>query len=114
MHTSSVISAQAFRALNLEVDEDGFLLDQRQWSAEVAQRLAEAAGLGQLQQTQWQVIDFARDRYLRLGALPPMSNLCHQLGMDRDAVKQAFGSCRAMWQIAGLPNPGEEVLSYMN
>lgn len=114
MYASQILGAQVFRALNLEVDEDGFLLDHGQWSVEVAQRLADAAGLGRLGETQWQIIDFARDRYFRLGAMPPMSNLCHKLGVQKDAVKKAFGSCHTMWQIAGLPNPGEEALSYMN
>ena len=47
------------------------------------------------------------------GSLPPMSQICRTHGMDRKAVQRLFGSCRQAWRVAGLPNPGEEALSYM-
>ena len=97
----------------LPLDEAGFLADRRLWNRALAQQLADHNGLGNLGPSQWMIIDFVRDRYFRLGALPPMRNLCRKLGVDRDAVKGSFGSCRQLWQIAGLPNPGEEALSYM-
>ena len=99
---------------SLPLDEDGFLLDHRLWNRQLAQQLAGQQGLGQLGETHWLMIDFARDRYFRLGAMPPMRNMCRRVGVDRDAVKKAFGSCRNLWQIAGLPYPGGEALSYMD
>ncbi|MCG6966878.1 MAG: TusE/DsrC/DsvC family sulfur relay protein [Chromatiaceae bacterium] len=97
----------------LPLDDAGFLLEHRLWNRELAQQLADRNGLGQLGSTQWLIIDFVRDRYFRCGALPPMRNVCRKLGVDREAVKKSFGGCRPLWQIAGLPNPGEEALSYM-
>ena len=114
MFAARVISPHTYQTLNLQVDEDGFLTDHHQWSAEVAQQLADAAGLGKLNEIQWQIIDFIRDRYFRLGALPPMRNLCRKLGIQREAVKSSFGSCRNLWMIAGLPNPGMEAQTYMD
>ncbi len=114
MFASQVLSAKTFSAQNFNIDEDGFLVGHRQWSVEIAQHLAAAAGLGELTEVQWRFIDFARDRYFRLGALPPMSNLCRKIGVKKDEVKRVFGSCRALWQIAGLPNPGEKTRRYMN
>lgn len=99
--------------LALPLDEDGFLLDRRLWDRKLAQKLADDQGLGTLGSTQWMIIDYVRDKYFRLGAMPPMRNMCNKLGVNRDAVKTSFGSCRLMWQIAGLPNPGPEALSYM-
>lgn len=106
--------ARAPGVSTLALDEDGFLLDGRTWSRDVAQQLAGRFGLGPLGATQWLIIDFVRDRYFRLGALPPMRNMCRRLGVERDAVKKSFGSCRQLWQVAGLPNPGAEALSYMS
>jgi tRNA 2-thiouridine synthesizing protein E len=40
--------------------------------------------------------------------------MCRKLGVDRDAVQTAFGSCRNLWQVAGLPNPGGEAIAYMS
>ncbi|MCB1800600.1 MAG: TusE/DsrC/DsvC family sulfur relay protein [Gammaproteobacteria bacterium] len=105
-------AAAGVRALPL--DEDGFLLDRRLWDKTLAQRLANDQGMGKLGATQWMIIDYVRDKYFRLGAMPPMRNMCRRLGVDRDAVKTSFGSCRVLWQIAGLPNPGAEALSYMS
>ncbi|MGB5454083.1 MAG: TusE/DsrC/DsvC family sulfur relay protein [Sedimenticolaceae bacterium] len=95
-------------------DDDGFLLDCKLWNRTLAQQLADRSGIGRLGSTHWMIIDFVRDRYFRLGAMPPMRNMCRRLGVDRDAVKKAFGSCRDVWQIAGLPNPGGEALAYMD
>lgn len=100
-------------AATFPLDDDGFLLERKLWTRALAQQLADQQALGTLGQTQWLIIDFVRDRYFRLGALPPMRNLCRKLGVDREAVKKSFGGCRQLWQIAGLPNPGEEALSYM-
>ncbi|WP_078118185.1 TusE/DsrC/DsvC family sulfur relay protein [Thiosocius teredinicola] len=98
---------------SLPLDEYGFLIERKSWNRAIAQQLADRNGLGQLGTTQWMIIDYIRDKYFRLGALPPMRNMCRKLGVNRDAVKKAFGNCRQLWQIAGLPNPGEEALTYM-
>lgn len=110
-----VVAAQAQRAGvgSLVLDEDGFLVERRSWNRTVAQQLANYHGLGTLDGTHWLIINFVRDKYYRLGALPPMRNMCRRLGVDRSVVKEAFGGCRQLWQIAGLPNPGSEALSYM-
>jgi len=99
---------------SLPLDDEGFLLDHRLWNRTLAQQLADRSGIGTLGSTHWMIIDFVRDKYFRLGAMPPMRNMCRRLGVDRDAVKKAFGSCRDVWAIAGLPNPGGEALSYMD
>ena len=80
----------------------------------MARQLAETRGIGELGATQWLIIDFVRDKYFRLGAMPPMRNMCRKLGVEPEAVKKSFGTCRQLWQVAGLPNPGGEALSYMS
>lgn len=95
-------------------DEDGFLVDPEHWTRELAGQLAGAAGISQLNDAHWQIINFIRERHLRYGALPPMRIICRQLGTERDAVKGLFGGCQKLWRIAGLPNPGEEARTYMD
>ncbi len=106
--------AQGAGVSTLPLDDQGFLLDRRLWNRALAQQLADHEGLGQLGETQWMIIEFVRDKYFRLGAMPPMRQTCRKLGLNREAVNKCFGSCRNLWQIAGLPNPGEEALSYMS
>ena len=97
----------------LVLDEDGFLLDPRSWSEQTAQLLAELRGVGRLGPAHWAVVRFVRDRYLRLGAIPPMRRICRSSALSRRDIKGMFGNCLEVWRIAGLPNPGEEAKAYM-
>lgn len=105
--TTNTVQAHLF-------DEDGFLINPDLWTETMAIQLAENADIAQLVKPHWDIINFLRDRYLRLGAMPPMRRLCREFGHEKDAVKGLFGGCKQLWQIAGLPNPGEEAKAYMD
>jgi dissimilatory sulfite reductase related protein len=94
-------------------DQDGYLIDPVEWSQSFTERRAEEAGI-ELVQQHWHLIEIIRDKYLRLGALPPMRSVCKSAGLDKRELKQQFGSCLNLWKMAGLPNPGEEAIAYMN
>ena len=102
------------RHLDLAFDADGFLAQPSQWNAQVAGRIAEVDGIGPLTPEHWAIIHYLREHHFTYGALPPMTQACRSHGMDKHAVQRLFGGCRAAWRIAGLPNPGEEALSYMS
>ena len=95
------------------LDEDGYLIDANEWNHAFTERRASAAGI-QLTAKHWLLIDLIRDKYLRLGALPPMRTVCKSVGLDKQDLKAQFGSCLALWKMAGLPNPGDEAKAYMN
>ncbi|CAA6823004.1 MAG: Sulfurtransferase [uncultured Thiotrichaceae bacterium] len=95
-------------------DEDGFIINPDLWTKEMAQQLADDADVGELKKPHWDIIVFLRDRYLRLGAIPPTRRICREFGYEKDAVRGLFGGCLQLWQIAGLPYPGEEAKSYMD
>jgi tRNA 2-thiouridine synthesizing protein E len=97
----------------LPMDADGFLIDPDLWSEPMACVITAVDGRGTLEQAHWAVIYYLREHFLTYGALPPISQICHAHGMQRERVKQLFGSCRAAWRTAGLPNPGAEALAYM-
>ena len=99
--------------VELQFDEDGFLIDPDSWSEVTSELIAEMDGIGPLGERHWAVIRFVRDRYLRLGAIPPMRSICRSAELDKQAVKGLFGGCLQVWRIAGLPNPGEEARAYM-
>ncbi|MCW8949473.1 MAG: TusE/DsrC/DsvC family sulfur relay protein [Sedimenticola sp.] len=94
-------------------DEDGFLLNTETWDKQVAETLAELEGIAPLKMAHWRVIHFVRDRFLRLGAIPPMRLICRSSELSKRDVKDLFGGCLQVWRIAGLPNPGEEAKAYM-
>ena len=95
------------------LDEEGYLVDAYEWTHEFTEQQAADAGL-QLNAQHWQLIELLRDKYLRLGALPPMRTVCKSVGLDKQVLKSQFGSCLNLWKMAGLPNPGEEAKAYMN
>jgi dissimilatory sulfite reductase related protein len=72
------------------------------------------AGISELSAKQWEIIHFVRDRFFSIGALPVMRLVCRAAGLDPRMGHQLFSSCKTLWLIAGLPNPGEEAKSYMN
>lgn len=95
-------------------DEDDFIINAENWTESLAEQLAANAEIAELSKSHWDIIHFLRDKYLRLGAIPPMRRVCRELGQDKNAVRTLFGSCLQLWQIAGLPYPGEEAKTYMN
>lgn len=95
-------------------DEDGFLADPELWTPGLAEQLARQAGIDGLGAKQWEVIHYVRERYFSIGALPVMRLVCRAAGLDPRRAHRLFGSCRSLWLVAGLPNPGEEAKSYMN
>ena len=95
-------------------DIDGFLLDSSGWNAQLAQDLAAEVGIDRLTAKHWEVIDLVRGQFFALGQLPVMRLICRRAGVDPQGAHSLFPSCRALWRIAGLPNPGEEAKAYMN
>ena len=97
-----------------DFDADGFLADTPDWSPAMAASLAREEGIGSLGATHWKVIHLVRERYFLLGALPVMRLVCRAAGLDPRRAHHLFNSCRSLWRIAGLPNPGEEAKAYMH
>ena len=95
------------------LDEEGFLIDPSDWDRAFTARLAAQMSVD-LSEKHWELIGFLRDKYLRLGALPPMRTVCKSVGIRKLEIIRRFGSCLTLWQMAGLPNPGEEAKAYMN
>jgi dissimilatory sulfite reductase related protein len=115
MNGQTGVSALAYKHERASAfDADGFLLQSGDWTPNLAERLARKAGIDKLTPKHWEVIHFVRDRFFAIGALPVMRLVCRAAGLDPKTAHHLFSSCRSLWQIAGLPNPGEEAKSYMN
>ncbi|MEY6433105.1 TusE/DsrC/DsvC family sulfur relay protein [Thioalkalicoccus limnaeus] len=97
----------------LPLDADGFVVDPQLWSPGMSRAIARRDNL-RLTPEHWQIIYSLREHHLASGSIPPVSHICRGQGLDRHAVRRLFGSCREAWRVAGLPNPGTEVLTYMN
>lgn len=97
---------------DLKFDQYGFLIEPEDWSECVADYIAGLDGISPLGWEHWNVIYFLRDRYLQFGAILPLRNLCRGVGVSRERLKELFGSCRTIWRVAGLPDPGEEARNH--
>ena len=101
------------RQLPVTIDADGFLADPSQWTQQTAQMIADLDGIGVLGPDHWTVIYYLREHHLTYGSIPPIPQVCRTTHLDKHAVERLFGACRDAWRVAGLPNPGDEALSYM-
>jgi len=95
-------------------DGAGFLGDGARWTPALAAQIAADEGVPALSPKHWEVIDLVRERYFSVGALPVMRLICRAAGIEPGRAHHLFPSCRSLWRIAGLPDPGEEARAYMN
>lgn len=98
--------------MNMVFDQDGFLADPLRWDEELARSIASDEGIDELRDEHWAIIRYLRDHYVH-GGLPAVSHVCRVNKFDRLCMPELFHSVRAVWRIAGLPNPGEEAKAYM-
>ena len=95
-------------------DEDGYLAEAVNWTPSLAEHLARLEGIPELTAKHWEVIHLVRERFFSIGALPVMRLVCRAAGLDPRKAHHLFSSCRSLWLIAGLPNPGAEARAYMH
>lgn len=99
---------------NIQLDDDGLLMDPQCWNRQVAQQLAIELDVGILSADHWNVIEALRAHYERFGVAPAMHNICRSSHHSEDWVHNLFHSCLNAWRVAGLPDPGEEAKAYLN
>ena len=92
---------------NVEVNEEGFLLDSEQWTPEVAEALAAEVGIGPLSEKHWQVITFCREDAAKEGQPPGLRRISKLSGINMKELYQLFpkGPGKLASRVAGLPKP---------
>ncbi len=101
----------AFAEINgkkLELNEEGFLNDPRQWDKSVAEFLAKSQeGLENLTEEHWAVINFIRNHYLETTLAPMVRSICRTTGLQLRRIYELFpsGPAKGACKIAGLPKP---------
>lgn len=98
---------------NTLYDKDGFFVDPTRWSPTLAQRLARAEGLGELDTLQMEMLHRLRLEFSKHHSVSALSHLCHVQGLEPDCLHRLFVTPRQAWRLAGLPNPGEEAKAYL-
>ena len=91
----------------VELDEEGFLVDSSQWNEDVAAELARREGIDPLTDRHWQVIRFMRAEYEAKGTGPTVRVLGKTSGVPIKELYQLFpkGPAKVAARIAGIPKP---------
>lgn len=95
------------------VDEDGYLVHYEDWDEKVAQALAKQEGIAELAADRLNMLKFIRDYYKTYDFFPIVSSICKNLHERKNCVHEKFINPLIAWKIAGLPHPGEPILSLL-
>ena len=98
--------------LTITVDDDGFLVDLEDWSEAIARVLAAREGIAELPEDKLDILKFMREYYRKYKFFPIVRSVCKNVHQPRNCVAEQFIDPVKAWKIAGLPNPGEEVIRF--
>lgn len=95
-----------FGALQLEVDNEGYLVSPQDWTPEVAETFAQEEGI-QLTDRHWEVINFVRKYYEERGQSPTIRQITVGAGIPTKELFKLFpgGPAKKVARIAGVPKP---------
>ena len=88
-------------------DGEGFFWDPHQWSEEAAAALAEEAGLEDVGEAHWTILQFLREYYFQNGRSPLNRQIKEGTGISLMEMEALFpgGIKYGARRLAGLPNP---------
>jgi tRNA 2-thiouridine synthesizing protein E len=101
------MTTATYAGREVEVNEEGFLLDPEQWTEEMAPEIAAAEGIATLTEDHWRVIHFMRSEYREKGTGPTVRVLGKTSGVSVKELYQLFpkGPAKVAAKIAGIPKP---------
>jgi TusE/DsrC/DsvC family sulfur relay protein len=96
----------------IAVDEDGFLARTEDWTEAVARVLAEREGIVSLTEGMFDILRSLREYYMKHRFFPIVRSVCKSVHQPGNCITEQFNDPVRAWKIAGLPNPGEEVIGF--
>lgn len=93
--------------INVEVDNEGFMVDANQWTKEIAEEIARQNGIDPLTPRHWEVIDFCRADNEAKGASPSVRRITKNTGVPMKEIYSLFpkGPGILASKISGLTKP---------
>jgi tRNA 2-thiouridine synthesizing protein E len=88
---------------NIDLDDEGFLLNHEDWNSDVAREIAKNSSLEKLDDEQMEIIQFLRKYYLKFHAFPILNYVCKHVGQKKECLNKEFVNPMLAWKIAGLP-----------
>ena len=95
------------RDIDIQFDNDGFMVNPDLWNDEVACAIACEEGIDRMTEEHWKVVKFIRDYWKQNDLAPEVRLICKEFGLG---VRQLFklftsGPARGACRVAGLPKP---------
>ena len=93
--------------LSIEVDEDGFIVNPKDWNENFAVALATTENIKELTENHWKIIHFLRKYFTEFGIAPMIKKLCKETGFTLKDIYELFpsGPAKGACKVAGLPKP---------
>ena len=98
---------------SVDVDKNGYLTNLNAWNDAVAGAIAKREGV-KLTEENVVVLKFLRNYYMKFNSFPLINMVCANLHKPKSCMTKPFKmDPLKAWKIAGLPQPGEEAMSYL-
>ena len=97
----------AVEGKQVELDEDGFLVEPSDWSEAVVAIFAKSEDVEELTEEHWKVINYLRDYFKKFGMAPMVRKMCKDTGLTLKQIYELFpsGPAKGACKLAGLPKP---------
>ena len=101
------MTTMTLAGIDVELNDEGFLVDPSQWTEAMAIDLALKEGINPLTEEHWKVVHFMRSEYLAKGSGPSVRVLGKTSGVTIKELYQLFpkGPAKTAAKIAGIPKP---------
>jgi len=103
-----------YEGLEIEVDQDGYLVNFEDWNDQVACALADQEGISHqcpMSEERMEILRFMRNYYTTHNSFPVVRALCKNVHQDAACTYEQFPDPIKAWKIAGLPKPSTEVFA---
>ncbi len=93
--------------VEVEVNDEGFFTDPKQWTEDMVGELAAAEGIDEVTEDHWRVVKFMRLEYLEKDTGPSVRMLGKTSGVSIKQLYELFpkGPAKIAAKIAGIPKP---------
>lgn len=91
----------------VELDEDGFLVEPSDWNEAIVAIFAKSEDVAELTEEHWKVINYLRDYFKKFGMAPMVRKMCKDTGLTLKQIYELFpsGPAKGACKLAGLPKP---------
>ena len=101
------MSVATIAGQQITLNDDGFMVNPQEWTAEIAEELAQKAGIVPLTDRHWKVIEFCRRDAAETGTPPGLRRITQGAGVPTRELYQLFpkGPGILAAKVSGLTKP---------